>query len=53
MFYNCRELKSLDLNNFNVQIQNFDNMFLNCNENLTYCIDDNKNYSFFDLLKKL
>jgi len=51
MFYNCRELKSLNLTNFNTEIQYFNNMFLNCNNNLKYCIDDNKNYSFLDLLK--
>ena len=26
-------------------------MFESCNENLKYCIDDNKNYNFLDQLK--
>ena len=51
MFSNCNSLLSLNLTNFNTSLTpSINNMFYNCNENLTYCIDDKKEYSFSTLL---
>ena len=54
MFYGCSSLLSLNLKNFNTSsliLDNDNDMFTNCNKNLIYCIDDNKEYNFKSLLE--
>ena len=50
LFYKCQSLVSLNLTNFDFIINNFQSMFIGCNQKLKYCIDDKKNYTFLDLL---
>ena len=47
MFYECNSLLSLNLTDFNTEyLEGYDFMFNGVNPNLTYCIDDNKEYKF-------
>ena len=50
MFYHCDSLVSLNLTNFNINTDNYYGMFLYCNKDLLYCIDDKKTYNFLHLL---
>ena len=50
IFYNCSSLVSLNLTNFYYVVDNYSEMFTNCNPNLEYCIDEKLTYSFTDLL---
>ena len=51
MFSNCWSLLSLNLTNFNTSLNtNITDMFFNCNVNLTYCLDDKRQYPFSSLL---
>ena len=41
MFYGCNSLRSLNLSHFNLDsTTSFSDMFINCNENLIYCINE-------------
>ena len=44
MFYNCSSLISLNLTNFDLEPSSYYNLFEGCNEEMKYCIDDNKEY---------
>ena len=51
MFNGCSSLISLNLSHFDTSsITYTNNMFLNCNQNLVYCINDDKEYKFSSLL---
>ena len=50
MFSNCPSLYALNLTNFIFSSASFNGMFDNCNPNLKYCIDNNRNYIFNNVL---
>jgi len=51
MFYNCSSLIYLDLNNFVSSSVNIKNIFYNINENLIFCINEDKNPDIISYLK--
>ena len=51
MFYNCYSLMSLNLTNFYTLSKLPSQKFISCNIHLYYCINDQKEYAFFPLLK--
>ena len=44
MFSNCSSLISLNLTNFDLESSRHYDLFKGCNEEMKYCIDDNKEY---------